>query len=86
MIALDTNVWVRYVTNDDPVSAPGWISWQRRRGLPTQDGPAGIGVGLTGGLRTASPSDSQAIPDLGLPMVRTEQSEQVAQRGSSGAV
>ena len=81
MIALDTNVWVRYVTNDDPVQA--------RRAMDILAAadevflPKTVLLELEWVLRAAYDLPRQAILKamlqiLGLPMVRAEKPEQVA--------
>jgi predicted nucleic-acid-binding protein len=82
MIALDTNVWVRYVTNDDPVQARRTVDI-----LAAADEvflPKTVLLELEWVLRAVYELPRQAIlrailQILGLPMVRTEQSERVAQ-------
>lgn len=82
MIALDTNVWVRYVTNDDPLQA--------RRAMEVLSEwdevflPKTVLMELECVLRAAYHLPRQAILKamlhiLGLPMVRSEKPEQVAQ-------
>jgi predicted nucleic-acid-binding protein len=82
MIALDTNVWVRYVTNDDP--------FQARRAMDILAAadkvflPKTVLLELEWVLRAAYHLPRHAILKsmlqiLGLPMVRVENPEQVAQ-------
>ena len=82
VIAVDTNVWVRYVTNDDPVQA--------RRAVKLLSGaeavfvPKTVLLELEWVLRAAYGLPRNAIMKamfhiLGLPSVSIEQSGQVAQ-------
>ena len=82
MIALDTNVWVRYVTNDDP--------FQARRAMDILAAadevflPKTVLLALEWVLRAVYNLPRHTILKsmlqiLGLPMVRSEKPEQVAQ-------
>lgn len=82
MIALDTNIWVRYVTNDDPFQA------RRAMGVLSEADevflPKTVLLELEWVLRAAYRLPRHAIIKamlhiLGLPMVRVEKPEQVAQ-------
>jgi predicted nucleic-acid-binding protein len=81
VIALDTNVWVRYVTNDDPVQARRAMAI-----LAAADEvflPKTVLLELEWVLRAVYDLPPRAIIKamvqiLGLPMVRSEQPEQVA--------
>ncbi|OIP33954.1 MAG: VapC toxin family PIN domain ribonuclease [Deltaproteobacteria bacterium CG2_30_66_27] len=82
MIAVDTNVWVRYVTNDDPVQAKRAVKL-----LSAADSvyvPKTVLLELEWVLRAAYELPRAAILNamsqiLGLPVVSVEQSVQVAQ-------
>lgn len=82
MIAVDTNVWVRYVTNDDPVQARRAVKL-----LSAADAvfvPKTVLLELEWVLRAAYRLPRPAIMKamlhiLGLPAVSVEQSTQVAQ-------
>lgn len=81
MIALDTNVWVRYVTNDDPAQAQ-----QALKLLESADDvfvPRTVLLELEWVLRAVYGLSPAAVRRallqiLGLPIVRTEAAGQVA--------
>lgn len=81
MIAVDTNVWVRYVTNDDPGQASRAMALLAREEVFI---PKTVLLELEWVLRgvyglSAASVQKAMLQILGLPNVRPEQPEQVAQ-------